>query len=99
MLLIRENTLLPFETQGAFYLMPDISKYFGMMAPSGEVIGSAEDFCMYLLETHKVALVPGEAFGYPEAVRISYATSMEVLRACMKRIAGCLGELRQPQAK
>jgi aspartate/methionine/tyrosine aminotransferase len=44
-----------------------------------------------------VALVPGEAFGYPESVRISYATSMEVLQKCMERIAQCIGALRPRQ--
>jgi aspartate aminotransferase/aspartate/glutamate/aspartate-prephenate aminotransferase len=74
--------------------MPDISYFFGMVTPEGKVIESAEDLCMNLLEVHNVALVPGEAFGYPEAIRISYATSMDVLQKCMERIAECIRALK-----
>ena len=61
--------------QGAFYLLPDVSAYFGKATPEGVRIGSAEALCMALLDKYKVALVPGEAFGAPATVRLSYAAT------------------------
>ena len=72
--------------EGAFYLFPEISAYFGRESPSGRTIRNSNDLCMYLLEEHDVALVPGEAFGDPTGVRISYAASMADLEEAMKRI-------------
>ncbi|MEM6337269.1 MAG: pyridoxal phosphate-dependent aminotransferase, partial [Bacteroidota bacterium] len=66
--------------EGAFYLFPDVSAFYGKTAPNGMVIRGSEDLCTYLLERHYVALVPGDAFGSPPGVRLSYAASMENLQ-------------------
>lgn len=71
--------------EGAFYVFPDISAYFGISL-KGTEIQNADDFSMYLLEHANVATVTGEAFGNPDCIRISYATSEEQIREAMKRI-------------
>ncbi|MEM1043261.1 MAG: pyridoxal phosphate-dependent aminotransferase [Bacteroidota bacterium] len=80
--------------EGAFYLFPDISHYLGTTAPSGRSIETSTDLCFYLLEEHDVALVPGDAFGAPSGVRLSYAASAGDLRAAMQRIETGLAALR-----
>lgn len=72
--------------EGAFYLFPQISAFFGTEAPSGRAINNSEDLCFYLLEEHNVALVPGHAFGDPNGLRVSYAASMEDLQEALNRI-------------
>ncbi|MFM1746089.1 MAG: hypothetical protein RLZZ630_2026, partial [Bacteroidota bacterium] len=70
---------------GAFYVFPDVRYFFGKS--DGEtVIQSATDLCMYLLKDAKVSLVTGEAFGDNNCVRLSFATSDEILREAMRRI-------------
>jgi aspartate/methionine/tyrosine aminotransferase len=80
--------------EGAFYLFPDVSALFGKQTPDGRVIESGQDVCFYLLDTHYVALVPGDAFGAPEGFRISYAASMENLKEAMARIKRGIEALR-----
>lgn len=80
--------------QGAFYLYPDISDYFGAETPGGETIEDSNDLCFYLLEEHHVALVPGAAFGGPNGVRLSYASSMEDLEMALERIEAGLTALQ-----
>ncbi len=81
------HLLLPsIPPQGAFYVLPDIRWTFGRQTPNGSVIGDATDFCKCLLKECNVALVPGEGFGYPNGVRISYATSMETIESAMDRL-------------
>lgn len=80
--------------QGAFYLFPDVSAYFGAQTPGGERIETSEDLCFFLLEEHHVALVPGEAFGAPTGLRLSYAAAMADLEKAMDRIATGLEALR-----
>ena len=80
--------------QGAFYLFPDVTAYLGRETPAGERIETSEDLCFYLLEKHDVALVPGEAFGAPSGMRLSYAASMEHLGHALDRIAAGLEALR-----
>ncbi len=82
--------------EGAFYLFPQVSNYYGTVAPSGRTINSSDDLCFYLLEEHLVALVPGAAFGDPDGVRISYASSMEDLQKAFDRIETGLGQLKKP---
>ena len=82
--------------EGAFYLFPQVSNYYGTVAPSGRTINSSDDLCFYLLEEHLVALVPGAAFGDPDGVRISYASSMEDLQKAFDRIETGLGQLKRP---
>jgi aspartate aminotransferase/aspartate/glutamate/aspartate-prephenate aminotransferase len=80
--------------QGAFYLYPDVSSYFGAETPDGVAIEDSSDLCFYLLENEHVALVPGTAFGAPNGLRISYASSMEDLETAMDRIERGLKALR-----
>jgi aspartate aminotransferase len=75
--------------QGAFYLFANVSKLLGTRL-DGKVITTPGDLCNYLVENSGVALVPGEAFGAPEHVRLSYATSMENLREAVSRMRKAL---------
>ena len=73
------------DPQGAFYLFPKCSSYFGKT--DGErVIRNSTDFAMYLLEAGHVATVGGDAFGSPECFRMSYATSDDNIREALRRI-------------
>jgi aspartate aminotransferase len=72
--------------EGAFYVYPSCAGVIGKTAPSGNVIKTDEDFATELLETEKVAVVFGEAFGMSPAFRISYATSTEALTEALIRI-------------
>lgn len=74
---------------GAFYLFPDVSYYFGKTL-GGKLINNADDLSMYLLSEANVATVTGDAFGNPNCIRISYATSEELLTEAFKRIAAAL---------
>jgi aspartate aminotransferase len=78
---------------GAFYVFPDISDYFGK-SYGEKTINNSKDFCMYILEKVFVALVPGGAFGNPDCVRISYATSKEQIIEAISRIKKALAELK-----
>ena len=71
--------------EGAFYVFPDVSSYFGKTL-RGKIIANADDFSMYLLAEANVATVTGDAFGNPNCIRISYATSQNVLIDAMNRI-------------
>jgi hypothetical protein len=78
--------------QGAFYVFPDVSYYFGK-SDGTTTINNADDFCMYLLNPAHVALVAGDSFGNPECVRISYAAADEKLMQAMDRIKKQLAQL------
>lgn len=71
--------------QGAFYLFPKCSSFFGKKNGS-HVIHNSTDFAMYLLEVGRVATVAGDAFGDPDCFRMSYATSDDNIREAMRRI-------------
>lgn len=75
--------------EGAFYVFPDVSSYFGKTL-RGTKINNAEDFSMYLLAEANVATVTGDAFGNPDCIRISYAASEEQLTEALKRIKEAL---------
>lgn len=75
--------------EGAFYFFPDVSDYFGKTL-RGQEIKDANDFAMYLLGEANVATVTGDAFGNPNCIRLSYATSEEQLREAIKRIKEAL---------
>ena len=75
--------------EGAFYAFPDISEYFGKTL-RGKTINNATDFSMYLLEEANVATVTGDAFGNPNCIRLSYATSEDLLVEAFTRIKNCL---------
>ena len=74
-----------YEPQGAFYVFPDISYFFGKIL-RGRKINTASDFALYLLEEAHVATVTGEAFGDKNCIRLSYATSEKDLREAICRI-------------
>ena len=78
--------------QGAFYVFPDVSYYFGK-SDGTTTINNANDFCMYLLNNSHVAFVAGDAFGNPECVRISYAAADDKLMEAMARIKKQLAKL------
>jgi aspartate aminotransferase len=71
--------------EGAFYVFPDVSSYFGKTL-RGTEIKNADDFSMYLLSEANVATVTGDAFGNPNCIRLSYATSEDLLIEALKRI-------------
>ncbi len=74
---------------GAFYFFPDVSELFGKTF-NGTKINNATELSMYLLEEAKVATVTGEAFGNPECLRFSYATSQEELKKAFARVKKAL---------
>ena len=79
--------------EGAFYLFPKCSSFYGKT--DGEtVIKSSSDLAMYLLEKGHVATVGGDAFGDPDCFRMSYATSDENIVEAMRRIKETLGQLK-----
>ncbi|MPM13350.1 Aspartate aminotransferase [bioreactor metagenome] len=78
---------------GAFYVFPNVQQLFGKT--DGEtVINNDSDLCLYLINKAHVALVPGSAFGDPNCIRFSYATSMENLEKAMNRIEAAVKELK-----
>lgn len=76
--------------QGAFYVLPDVSHYYNKKTPTGETIKDGHELCMHLLKEYKVALVPGDSFGAPDTIRISYATSEQELDTALSRLGECL---------
>jgi aspartate aminotransferase len=79
--------------EGAFYIFPDISSFFGKKYKD-YTITNAHELCLYLLSEALVALVSGEAFGAPECIRISYAASEETLTKAMERVKEALAKLQ-----
>ena len=79
--------------QGAFYFFPDVSYYFGKSSETMK-IKNGDDFCLYMLETGHVSLVPGGAFGDENCVRLSYAASEKDLVEAMKRMKNALANLK-----
>lgn len=82
--------------QGAFYLFPDIGAWLGSRTPSGQEIKDSQDLCMFILEEHDVALVPGQAFGAPTGLRISYAASEVELKEACDRLDAAFARLERP---
>lgn len=80
--------------EGAFYLFPKCSAFFGKSAPDGRKIGDSDDLAMYLLEVGHVACVGGASFGAPECIRMSYATGDENIVEAVRRVGEALGRLR-----
>jgi aspartate aminotransferase len=78
---------------GAFYIFPEVSYYFGK-SYNGNIINSALDLSLYLLSDAHVALVSGEAFGAPQCIRFSYATSDDKLIEALRRIKESLAKLQ-----
>ncbi len=78
--------------EGAFYVFPDVSHFYGK-SYNGRTIEDCNDLALYLLDEALVALVTGEAFGDPKCIRISYATSEDILTKAMNRIREALEKL------
>lgn len=79
--------------QGAFYVFPEISYYFGK-SYNGRTINSGTDISMYLLDEAHVALVPGAAFGDDNYIRFSYATTEDNLKEALKRMKEAFAKLK-----
>jgi aspartate aminotransferase len=79
--------------QGAFYLFPKCSSFYGK-SDGEHTINNSNDLAMYLLDKGHVATVGGDAFGDPECFRMSYATSDDNIREAMRRIKEVLGQLK-----
>ncbi len=77
---------------GAFYVFPNVSALYGRKY-QGKPIGNSNDFSEFLLEAANVAVIAGGAFGNDDHIRLSYATSMELIVEGMKRIAGAVSRL------
>ncbi len=80
------------EPEGAFYVFPDVSSYFGSSL-EGRSIGSSDDLAEFLLDEARVAVVPGSAFGDDDCLRISFATADEKLAAALERMGEALRKL------
>ena len=74
---------------GAFYIFPEVSELFGKTF-KGQTVNDANDLSMLILEKAHVATVPGDAFGYPNCIRISYSTSREQIEEAIRRIKDLL---------
>jgi len=81
-----------YEPEGAFYVFPVIKYYLGRSV-NGKQISTATDLCLFLLEEAHISTVPGEAFGDPDCLRISFANSDENLVEAMKRMKDALGRI------
>jgi len=79
--------------RGAFYAFADCSAAIGCKTPSGNVIQSDTMLCEFLLDEHHIALVPGSAFGMPDHLRLSYATSDDILAEACSRIEAAFASL------
>ena len=79
--------------KGAFYFFPDITYFLGLKTEKGDEIKSANDLSLYLLEYGKISLVPGEDFGAPNCIRLSYAASEKDLIEAIKRLSSSLNKL------
>lgn len=84
--------VIPNLPEGAFYLFPDISHYFGKSHGNWKVNNST-DLCLYLLDEAHVALVSGDAFGCDSCIRFSYATTEAQIKEAVKRVASALKKL------
>jgi len=82
-----------FSPAGAFYVFPDIRAFLGKTDPEGNPVETSTDLALFLLEKHGVAVVPGDAFGEPAGIRLSYAASMDHLKEAMARIRDGLSSL------
>lgn len=82
-----------FEPEGAFYAFPDVSAYYGK-SDGKETINNSGDLSMYILNNAHVSCVMGDAFGEPDCVRFSFATSMENIELAWTRIKEALSKLK-----
>ena len=88
------NGIKCFKPSGAFYVFPDVHQLLGKKTPGGKKMDTTTDLALYLLEDHGVATVPGDAFGEPNGLRLSYAASMENLKQAVVRLKNGFGLLK-----
>ena len=81
------------EPKGAFYAFPNLSSYIGKKTPDGKVLSDDVTLCDWVLDSGKVAVVPGSGFGAPGFVRLSYACSMQNIQTGVGRLAAALATL------
>lgn len=79
---------------GAFYLLPDVSHYFGGTTEAGRSVANSHEMCLELLREEKVALVSGDAFGADNCIRLSYATSFDTIEQAVVRLGKFLASLK-----
>jgi aspartate aminotransferase len=84
--------MITFKPEGAFYIFPDISYYYGKSDGENQIRNS-NDLCMYLLNTAHVSSVMGDAFGEPKCIRFSFANSMTNIEKAWSRIKDALAKL------
>lgn len=82
-----------YDPDGAFYLFPDVTHYLGK-SHNGKAMETSTELCEYLLEVGHVATVPGDAFGSPSNIRLSFATDEKTLQAAIERIEKALKNLQ-----
>jgi aspartate aminotransferase len=80
------------EPDGAFYVFPKVDSFFGKSFGDRK-IESSNDLCLFLLEEGHIGTVPGEAFGEPTCIRISYATSDDKIKEAIRRMKQALNKL------
>ncbi len=83
-----------YEPEGAFYVFPDVSAYFGKKTKEGQTIQDSDDLSMYILQNALVSCVAGSAFGEPNCIRFSFATSMSNLEKAAQRLLECFSTLQ-----
>jgi len=88
------NTKTPLPT-GAFYIMPDVSYYYGTVTSDGRPVRDSHEMCLELLRCEQVALVSGDAFGAPDCIRLSYAASTELITESITRLDRFLASLKK----
>jgi aspartate aminotransferase len=82
------------EIAGAFYAFPQVDAYYGKKTPQGQVIANSMDLCTWLLEQHRLVLIPGLAFGADAHIRFSFATAMDKIEQGLAIFAQALSELQ-----
>ena len=80
--------------EGAFYVFPEVNSLYGKQTPDGKTIANGNDLAMYILETGHVAGVSGDAFGAPDCIRFSYATSEDKIAEAMRRVKEAVSLLK-----
>jgi aspartate aminotransferase len=83
-----------FVPDGAFYVFPDISEWLPSVQENGERVEDSTDFCMMALETYGLGMVPGDAFGQPGCIRLSFAASDADLMEGLNRLEKVLNSLK-----
>ncbi len=79
---------------GAFYVFPEVNSLYGKQTPSGKTITNGNELALYILEEGHVAGVSGDAFGAPDCIRFSYATSEDKIIEAMRRVKEAVAQLK-----